>query len=78
MIVATDSKAAIDIVRKKGASRRVRHVELRAFFLQDVFRRDNANLVKIGTEANVADMMTKVLGESKHLWPAAGMRHCKA
>ena len=74
LIVATDSTAAISIVKRKGASRRVRHVELRAFFLQDIFRREYARIVKIGTTKNIADMLTKPLPDSRHLWTISGIK----
>ena len=74
LIVASDSSAAISIVKRRGASRRVRHVEMRAFFLQDIFRRDESRLVKIGTASNVADMLTKPVPDSKHLWGQAGIK----
>ena len=60
MALATDSAAAYGIVGRKGASRRVRHIEVRAFFTQEFARRDDTVIVKVKGEENLADGLTKV------------------
>ena len=60
-ILCSDSTAAIGIVRRKGSSRRTRHVELKAFFLQQWAQRPLVQVVKVGTSDMLADALTKVM-----------------
>ena len=60
-IVGSDSAVALSILRRKGATRRTKHVELKAFFLQNYVQQDHVKTIKIATEAMLADSLTKVM-----------------
>ena len=60
LIVGIDSTAALGVIKRKGASRRTRHIEVRGFFLQDVLRRDGHKAVKISSQEMLADCLTKI------------------
>ena len=61
IIVGCDSSSALMLCRRSGAGRKSRHLEMRLFFLQDIFRRPEWNLIKISTNENTSDVLTKII-----------------
>ena len=64
--VATDATAARAICAKPGLSKKTRHVETKHLWVQDAVREKKLRIVKVDTEANVADMGTKALDGPRH------------
>ena len=60
MAVATDSTCALSLVRRQGASRKTRHVEVKCFYVQGVARLPWVRFEKVGTRSMYADPLTKV------------------
>ena len=56
--VLTDSTAAIAFAHRRGVGR-IKHLDLRRFFIQDWLRSQRLSLAHIPTEANAADLLTK-------------------
>ena len=59
-ILCCDSSAALGMIRRKGSTRRTRHIELKAFFLQQWSARPEVTLVQVGTSEMLADCLTKI------------------
>ena len=59
-----DAKATIGMLSRRGVGS-LKHVETNQFWLQDVIRNKVVSLHKIPTDDNVADILTKYLGEVK-------------
>ena len=65
-----DSEAAVAISKADGL-RKVRHIDLRACFIQDQLRQKQLFVFGVRGEANVADLFTKPLSLAvtlKHMW----------
>ena len=65
-----DSEAAVAISKADGL-RKVRHIDLRAGFIQDQLRQKQLFVFGVRGEANVADLFTKPLSLTvtlKHMW----------
>ncbi len=54
-----DSTVALSLMRKKGPSRRTMHLEVKAFYVQNVVRLPSVSIHKIGTRHMCADGLTK-------------------
>ena len=59
-ILCCDSSAALGIIKRKGSTRETRHIELKAFFLQQWSGRPEVRLVQVGTSEMLADCSTKI------------------
>ena len=59
LVLVGDSSAAIAIVQKKGSNKKIRHVEVRAMFLQQLIRMSGVLVEKVHGTRNWSDMMTK-------------------
>ena len=59
-ILCCDSSAALGMMRRKGSTRKTRHIELKAFFLQQWSARPEVRLVQVGTSEMLADCLTKI------------------
>jgi hypothetical protein len=66
--IMTDSSAAKAAAERAGV-RRMKHMELKQLFLQDVVKSGELQLVKTQTQANPADMLTKAV-------TGPGLRRC--
>ena len=55
-ILCCDSSAALGMIKRKGTTRRTRHIELKAFFLQQWSARPEVRLVLVGTSKMLADL----------------------
>jgi len=64
IIAYTDSTACLGIVHKVGAGR-LRHIETKQLWLQQVVAERKVEIRKIGTEQNLADILTKQLEARK-------------
>ena len=58
--ILTDSSAA-KVAAERAGVRRMKHMQLKQLFLQDVVRSGELQLVKTSTQTNPADMLTKAL-----------------
>ena len=58
-----DSAGAISAQSRLGLGKLMKHVQLRQLFLQELVRLKRISLVKIHTNDNVADMLTKYLAK---------------
>ena len=62
--VSTDSRAAKSIASRRGAGR-VRHIEVRELWVQDRVAKGELTIVKVKSEHNVADGLTKHVDKIK-------------
>ena len=74
----TDSSACIGMASRKGVGR-VRHLETRALWLQDVIDSERISIKKVPGEENLGDIGTKNLEYERHayLTDAIGMHNMK-
>ena len=63
--VFEDNNACISIAENDGVSDRVKHVDVKFHFVRDLVKRSEVKLVRIGTQDQIADIMTKALGREK-------------
>ena len=77
-IVGSDSTVALSILRRKGATRRTKHVEMKAFFLQNYCQQAHVKLLKIATENMLADSLTKVMNMPAHHVAKCGLKPVRA
>ena len=62
IVQCTDSAAAMGLVKRKGASRRTRHVDTKVFFMQAWAMEPGQRLLKVhGDSQQVADCLTYVM-----------------
>ena len=65
--IHTDSSAGKSMATRIGASRKAKHIELRHLFIQQLILHDIVRLIKIHTNDNPADILTKyVTAETLH------------
>lgn len=64
LAVFTDSTACLGIIHRRGAGR-IRHLEVKQFWLQDELKRGNISIHHIEGENNVADIMTKAMNRGR-------------
>ena len=60
LVAASDSSAAIKCAKKRGASQRTRHYQIKMFYLQSLVRFEWFRLEQVAGENMIADVMTKV------------------
>ena len=60
-ILCCDSSAALGMIKRKGSTRKTRHIELKAFFRQQWCARPEVRLVQVGTSEVLADCLTKIV-----------------
>ena len=65
--IQTDSSACFGMASRKGVGR-VRHLETRAFWLQDVIDSERVGVKKIPGETNLGDIGTKNLEYERHAY----------
>jgi hypothetical protein len=58
--ISTDSKSSIMCLKRRGASKRLRHLDTRLFFIQQLLSKPNITIKHVRGEANLADGLTKV------------------
>ena len=73
-IVGSDSSAAISILKRKGSSRRTKHVELQVFLLQAYCRLDYVKIMKVKSEDMFSDSLTKIMTMPRHRVQKCGLR----
>ena len=60
IVLCTDSSAALGFVKRKGASRRTRHVNTKVYFMQAWAMKPGQRILKVhGDSQQVADRLTK-------------------
>ena len=60
-VLCTDSAAALGFVKRKGASRRTRHVDTKVYFMQAWAMELGQRILKVhGDSQQVADCLTKI------------------
>ena len=63
--VFCDSQSAIHLTRHQAHHERTKHVDIRYHFIRDILDKEQAEVLKVETEDNPADMITKVLPGNK-------------
>ena len=63
--VHTDSSSAKAIASRRGTAKSTRHIQTRMLWVQERVAGKHLRVVKVATESNPADMLTKTLGRSK-------------
>ena len=58
-ILCCDCSAALGMIQRKGSTRKTRHIELKAFSLQQWNARPEVRLTKVGTSEMFGDCLTK-------------------
>ena len=62
IVLCTDSAAALGFVKRKGASRRARHVDTKVYFVQAWAMEAGQRILKVhGDSQQVADCLTKIM-----------------
>ena len=62
IVLCTDSSAALGFVKRKGASRRTRHVDTKVYFMQAWAMEPGQRILKVhGDSQQVADCLTKIM-----------------
>ena len=61
----TDSSSAKAIASRRGTGKSTRHIQTRMLWLQERVAAKHLRVVKVASESNPADMLTKTLGISK-------------
>ena len=61
----TDSSSAKAIALRRGTGKSTRHIQTRMLWLQERVAAKHLRVVKVASESNPADMLTKALGRSK-------------
>ena len=64
-----DSQSAIHLAKNQVHHARTKHIDVRYHFLRDVIEEGDISLMKVHTNKNPADMLTKVVTGSK-------FKHC--
>ena len=63
--IHSDSTAALGMCRRLGTGKRVKHIEIPYFFIQQVVNEGQVVLCKVATEVNPADIGTKYLSGTR-------------
>ena len=63
--VFSDSQSALHPAKHQGFHERSKHIDVKMHFVRDVVNTGNVKVMKISTEDNPADMMTKPLPNTK-------------
>ena len=61
VIVSYDSSSAIQLSKNPKYHERTKHIDVRMHFIRDEISKGVVNVVKVPTEVNPADMLTKPL-----------------
>ena len=61
----TDSKTALDNLHRQGVGK-IKHVSIRALYLQEITRRKIIGIVKVAGCDNIADILTKSVTPAVH------------
>ena len=62
VVLCTDSSAALGFVKRKGASRRTRHVDTKVYSMQACAMEPGLRILKVhGDSQQVADCLTKIM-----------------
>ena len=61
----TDSSIAKALASRKGTGKSTRHIQTRMLWLQERVAAKHSRVVKVASESNPADMLTKAFGRSK-------------
>ena len=64
-VIYCDNKAAIDIIKNPGVTKRSVHYERWLFFARDAYLHLRANFVLVTTDMMMADSLTKVVDRTK-------------
>ena len=65
LIAYRDSSSAKAVASRRGPGKSTRHKQMRLLWLQERVGAKHLRIVKVATESNPADMLTKALGRSK-------------
>ena len=77
IVLCTDSSAALGFVKRKGASRRTRHVDTKVFFMQAWAMEPGRGILKVQRDSQqVADCLTKIMTLTGAAICRTSMRGC--
>ena len=65
MNLSCDSQSAIHLAKNQVHHARTKHIDVRYHFVCDVMEKCDISLIKVHTDENPADMLTKVVSGSK-------------
>jgi hypothetical protein len=71
--VHMDNKAARDIAKAKGLTRKVKHLEVRDAYIRILRERGIVKIVKVASNQNRSDVMTKAFGSPRDFVHARNM-----
>ena len=75
IVLCTDSSAALGFVKRKGASRRTRHVDTKVYFMQAWAMEPGQRILKVrGDSQQFADCLTKIMTPRAAHRKALGLR----
>ena len=76
-VVHCDSQSAIHLTKDSMYHERTKHIDVRYHFIKEIIAQGNIQVLKIGTEDNPADMLTKPLcvGKFEHCLNLLGVCH---
>ena len=60
-----DSQSAIHLAKNQVHHARTKHIDVRYHFVRDVIEEGSISLIKVHTNENPSDMLTKVVSGSK-------------
>ena len=66
--VFVDSQSALHIARNPSFYSRTKHIGVQYHFVREVVKDGNADLQKIHTNENLADVLTKTINTNKFVW----------
>ena len=60
-----DNQSAIHLTKNQQYHDRTKHIDMKLHFVQDIIEKEVVKILKVKTEENVADFLTKALPRSK-------------
>ena len=69
VIIHNDSQSALHLAKHQVFHERSKHIDVKLHFVRDVVNSGKVKVVKVSTEENPADMLTKAL-------PGVKFEHC--
>jgi hypothetical protein len=71
-----DSKGAIENAQHPVTGNKLKHVDIKCFFVRECITNGEIRVKKIGTHDNASDLGTKLLGKLKHYLFGSFMLNC--
>jgi transposase InsO family protein len=71
--ICVDNKAAFDMVKAESFSSRTKHIDVQCHHVRDHVARGDVVFMRVSSEENLADVLTKPLSAAGHYFCAEGM-----